>query len=186
MQCNPDTWFLSIIFQLNIAFFIIVILAYQSPKSGVRLLCFFVVASLVLNISPRMFHSNTRTFYELTRQPSLWHLKRNFYLYHQNIVQYIGSYSIGLILGYAIVASENTKQFSEKKKRFVLYNCVAFATIVGMFVWVNQFFILNSSPKETSVLLFFSAGRLSFGIALAWLIYVCATKKSRMSQLMAN
>src|SRR5699024_11172457 len=171
VQCNPDTWFLSIIFQLNIAFFMIVVLVYQSPRNGLRLLVLFIVASVALNVSPRIFHSNTRTYYELTKQPSLWHLRRNFYLYHQNIIQYVGSFSVGLILGYAMVVHDSKKRQPEPDRKTDIYNWIAVATIVAIFAWVNQFFVQNTSPAEVSVLFFFAFGRLAFSLAFAWIIY---------------
>ena len=177
LQCNPDTWFLSIIFQLNIAFFMIVVLVYQSPRNGLRLLIFFIVTSLVLNVSPRIFHSNTKTYYELTKQPSLWHLRRNFYLYHQNIIQYLGSFSVGLLLGYAIVVHQSKKHHPEPDRKANIYNWISVAIIVAIYAWVNQFFVQNASPAEVSVLLFFSFGRLAFSLAFAWIIYSCVSNK---------
>lgn len=178
-QCNPDTWFLSIILQLNAAFFMLIVLTYQSPRNGIRLLSFFIAISIVLNISPKIFHSDTRTYYELTKQPSLWHLRRNYYLYHQNIIQYVGAFCVGLVLGYMIVSHENNKAYNGKNKKNIIYNCMAFVAIIATFIWINQFFVQNRSPNESSVLLFFSFGRLIFSIAFAWIIYACTTNKSR-------
>ena len=173
---------MSIIFQLNIAFFIIVMLMYRSPRNGLRIIILFIISSLVLNISPKIFHLNTRTYYELTKQPSLWHLRRNFYLYHQNIIQYVGSFSVGLLLGYAIVASDINKISSpnQSNRRIQMYNLISVVTIVAIFAWVNQFFKQNTSPSEISVLFFFSIGRLAFSLAFAWIIYYFITKQSGM------
>lgn len=178
--CNPDTWFLSIIFQLNIIFFVLVVLVYQSPRTGIRILFLLTVSSIILNMLPKLMHSNTRTYYELTKQPSLWHLRRNIYLYYQNIVQYIGSFSMGTLLGYAIAVYESKKcsNSDESNTKADWYNWFSLAIIIAIYAWVNQFFILNDSPSESSVLMFFSFGRLVFNFAFAWIIYSFATNKS--------
>lgn len=158
----------------------IVIFVRQSPRNGLRLLVFFTFASLLLNVSPRMFHSTTHTFYELTRQPSLWHLRRNYFLYHQNILQYIGSFSVGTLLGYAIMVHQSEKHHqAEPSRKTDIYNWTAVGTIVATYVWVNQFFTQNESPSELSALFFFSFGRLAFSLAFAWVIYSCVSNKSR-------
>lgn len=190
---------MSVIFQLNVVFFAIVIFIYQSPRSALRVVFLLVLASLVLNISPRLLHSNTRTFYELTRQQSFWALRRNFYLYHQNIIQYVGAFAVGLMLGYVIVVDENRRLLPEvaaankhrnaehthsmvvakekRHRRVVMFTWCAVATIVLCYVWVNQFFVQNASPSEISVLMFFSFGRLAFSLAFAWICYVSISGK---------
>lgn len=188
---------MSIIFQLNLIFFAIVIFIYQSPRPALRVVFLLILVSLVLNISPRLLHNNTRTFYELTRQQSFWALRRNFYLYHQNIIQYIGAFAVGLMLGYVIVVDEsrrllpgvtnkqrNVEQTHEmvaarekRHRRVMTFTWCALLTMLLCFFWVNQFFVQNESPSEISVLMFFSFGRLAFSLAFAWICYVAISGK---------
>lgn len=168
----------------------VVVFLYQSPRNGLRMLIFFILSSIILNVSPRLFHGNAHSFYELTRQPSLWHLRRSFFLYHQNILQYVGAFSLGVLLGYALLVVQSkerkdaargtkiieTESLSRgRRRRRAVYNCLALATILAVYAWVNTFFQQNTSPAETSVLLFFSFGRLAFGLAFAWIVYACLT-----------
>ncbi|KAH9506647.1 hypothetical protein DERF_011370 [Dermatophagoides farinae] len=184
LVCNPDTWFVSIIFQLNLAFFLIVLLMYESPKKGLRMLIIMIIGSILLNISPRLFLANTRTYYEMMRQPSLWHARRSFYLYHQNIIQYLGSFSIGLLLGYAIIVNDNiskdpkSNNHHRQQRKIIIYNGLAIIGLFMPFIWVNQFFGQDDSPNELSVLFFFSIGRFIFGLSFGWIIYASVANKS--------
>ncbi|KAH9423552.1 hypothetical protein DERP_003833 [Dermatophagoides pteronyssinus] len=185
LVCNPDSWFVSIIFQLNVAFFLVVLVMYESPKKGLRMLIIMIICSILLNISPRLFLTNTRTYYEMMRQPSLWHARRSFYLYHQNIIQYLGSFSIGLLLGYAIIVRDNISDQeqtkSNKQRKLIIYNVLAIIGLIVPFVWVNQFFGEQGvSPNELSVLLFFSIGRFIFGLSFGWIIYASVAEKSAL------
>lgn len=124
-------------------------------------------------------------------QPSLWNLRRNFYLYHQNLLQYFGSFSVGLLLGYALIVNESSEGTSSSdddlskkagssrgRSQFVLYNTIAWLTIVVLCLWVNRFFSLDQSFSEVSVLLFMSLGRLAFILSFAWLCYALTVGKS--------
>ncbi|OTF77848.1 hypothetical protein BLA29_005130 [Euroglyphus maynei] len=146
-----------------------------------------IICSILLNISPRLFLANTRTYYEMARQPSLWHARRSFYLYHQNIIQYLGSFSIGLLLGYAIIVRDNIgddsdpKSSEKRERKMIVCNVSAMVGLIMPFVWVNQFFVEQGvSHNELSILLFFSIGRLMFGLSFGWIIYASVDeKKSR-------
>ena len=158
---------------------------YESPKKGLRMLIIMIIGSILLNISPRLFLANTRTYYEMMRQPSLWHARRSFYLYHQNIIQYLGSFSIGLLLGYAIIVNDNiskdpkSNNHHRQQRKIIIYNGLAIIGLFMPFIWVNQFFGQDDSPNELSVLFFFSIGRFIFGLSFGWIIYASVANKSR-------
>lgn len=67
---------------------------------------------------------------------------------------------------------------SRGRSQFVLYNTIAWLTIVVLCLWVNRFFSLDQSFSEVSVLLFMSLGRLTFILSFAWLCYALTVGKS--------
>lgn len=134
----------------------------------------------------------------MEKQPSFWHFRQSYFYYHQNIVQYIGSFSVGVLLGYAIIVYQNMNKNAEnggsvtfnaysRKDRAnngknLIYNIVAIFGISSSFIWIDR--IVHPTEDETiptnelSVLLYFSIGRFLYSLSFAWIIYACISNKS--------
>ncbi len=59
-----------------------------------------------------------------------------------------------------------------------LFNIIAIAIIPLIYMWNNTFWILNDSPPEISVLLFFAFGKFLWGLSFAWTCFACCTGRA--------
>ncbi len=175
MQCNLPTWFLSASFQFYAIAPLMFVTLYKWPKIGLKINIILIFVGIFVNISPKIFLNNL-TYFEPTRLPSLRSQHKYFNNYHVNTFQYVCTFFMGTFTGYMIRKHPKIQIGGLNNDKIL--NVIVIAIIPLIYLWNNTFWILNDSPPEISVLLFFAFGKFFWGLSFAWICFACCTGRA--------
>ncbi|CAG2101628.1 unnamed protein product [Medioppia subpectinata] len=168
INCNPPTWFLSALFQLQVIAPFIVLMLYRSPKLGVSLTLAIIMFGCYASISPKHLFGQ-KTYLDPLGISSLEEMTKAFVAFHMGINQYIISFFIGILVGYLVRENDINRCLSRKWE--ALLWVLSFSTIIYVMYWYMTLHTLNASPPKSSVLLWFSFGKLFACIAISWILF---------------
>ncbi|UXI22525.1 Nose resistant to fluoxetine protein 6 [Sarcoptes scabiei] len=120
-----------------------------------------------------------RTYFESSHFSSLEELTKAFVLFHMGINQYVISFFIGIIIGYLIVQQQiNPSRFEWSSRIKLILWSISIVSLSSVMYWFNSLHKINQAPSRTSVLLWFSLGKLIGSFAIGWMILALCIGKA--------
>lgn len=127
-----------------------------------------------------------RTYLDGPSFSSLEELTHSFVAYHMGVNQYLISFFLGILIGFLIIQRQiqmnnnNSKKIDEK---LWLKRTLWIISIIGLILsvyWFMTLHTINLAPSRTSILLWFSIGKLIGCLSIAWMLYeLCIGQASK-------
>nr|XP_027194182.1 uncharacterized protein LOC113788916 [Dermatophagoides pteronyssinus] len=176
--CNPPTWFLSALFQLQIIGPIFILAIYHYQRFGIILNIFMIILGCYTSILPDHLFDQ-RTYLDGPSFSSLEELTHSFVAYHMGVNQYLISFFLGILIGFLIIQRQiqmNNNNNNRKKidEKLWLKRTLWIISIIGLILsvyWFMTLHTINLAPSRTSILLWFSIGKLIGCLSIAWMLY---------------
>ncbi|KAH7639865.1 acyltransferase family 3-like protein [Dermatophagoides farinae] len=181
--CNPPTWFLSALFQLQIIGPLFILAIYHYQRFGLGLNIFMVLFGCYTSILPDHLFGQL-TYMDGPSFSSLEELTHSFVAYHMGINQYLISFFLGIIIGFLIIQRQiqmnpNQSINNDDRKKIIVEKLwlkrilwiMAIAGLIISIYWFMTLHTMNVAPSRTSILLWFSIGKLIGCLSIAWMLY---------------
>lgn len=124
---------------------------------------------------------------------SLEELTHSFVAYHMGINQYLISFFLGIIIGFLIIQRQiqmnpNQSINNDDRKKIIVEKLwlkrilwiMAIAGLIISIYWFMTLHTMNVAPSRTSILLWFSIGKLIGCLSIAWMLYeLCIGQASK-------
>jgi len=164
-QCNPTTWFLSALLQLFLIAPIFIYIYYKKKVLGLYAIMSAIIISMFASITPYAIfgikpylliwdHESIKSYF----QSKKW--------FHTTPNIYATSFFIGISFG---ILMRRRFFLSRTQEFFILILSIALISIA--YLWNDSFYRLDKSAPLSSVILWFSIGKLLFSTGFSWILF---------------
>ncbi len=164
-QCNPTTWFLSALLQLFLIAPIFIYIYYKKKVLGVYAIMLAIIVSIFASITPNAIFG-IKPYLLIWDHESIKSYSQSKKWFHTTPNIYSTSFFIGIAFGILM----RRKLFLSRMQEFFIW-ILSITLISIVYLWNNSFYRLDKSAPFSSVILWFSIGKLLFSIGFSWILF---------------
>lgn len=167
---------MSALLQLHIISPLVIVSYFYKPKLGLSLNIMAIIIGLYSSIAPKHLYA-IETYFEMRQSENFESIMNSYKYFHISTNQYLTNFFCGTLFGYLLYAKPNLNFGGKSVERFLWVMLVA---IIALTVsWNNSMFTISEmGSSQWSIYLYFSVGKLIWGLACGWGFYASCTDRS--------
>jgi hypothetical protein len=147
----------------------------RKTKLGITLIIFVMIFGIFLIISPKIIFQ-IPTYVEFKKFPTIESLVKSFVYYEFNTLQYVSSFTLGLLSGYFVIKQPKISIGGPIIENGL--NIIALVLISCIIYWSDAMCKINQTISEKNILLYFIFSKLIWSLSFTWILFVCCAGRS--------